>query len=445
MEHYRHCPPDFFKLSEVEQESYLNECCGPEDGYVFKFNRDGSIPDFDDSEKIVLDSIRDHSQNGKWKIVGILMEFFGIKSVGPSGVNILPMKDPLNFHEFIKVFPIGCFPPEGVPIYGFSNHIQEWMYGQPKSYLATFSIFNSAFVTQEIFDEIIGAIRRTVYFTKDIHGILTQLSLNEGSLDGLASGSMRDIVVEYLRRRDIWLFEISQKHFKPCNSPKDLYPYAFLMGNPKSLDETADSELRPSYGYAIPKPMWNRQSHRSVTNPQFQREALVVLQMHKFRRDEFPLHKDLIDTVLWHLFEMHLEDMEQRVLDRNELCMTLRNGSADDRLKFGLKYGICIADWLEPDNQGFDYVLDAVHLSIGIPLDISRISCYEMHLYHVLHARSVIDFKSVYKVLECGKAILIYAKEHDIDLYDILSHEMYHYRFVFDGQRVVSSLRSDIR
>jgi hypothetical protein len=94
------------------------------------------------------------------------------------------------------------------------------------------------------------------------------------------------------------MLEILSHKYLVVESPKPpLTPYAYLL---KGYETST----------MIPKPRWSRSAHRQVGFPQFTQEIQTIILMHKFRRDEFPFHKDLIDTLIQKVFEAHLEFFE---------------------------------------------------------------------------------------------------------------------------------------
>ena len=55
------------------------------------------------------------------------------------------------------------------------------------------------------------------------------------------------------------------------------------------------------------RPTWSRQDHCKLSHPDFKERVLTVLLMQRFRKAEFPLHRDVLDYLIHLIFEGELE------------------------------------------------------------------------------------------------------------------------------------------
>lgn len=421
-------PDAFFQLTPELQEHYICELCGPMKEYVFTFNRDGQIDIIREYASLVLERIDAALIIFKWKTAGRLMEFFGISYTGHGVVNLQECISHIHFKAFIKVFPFGCFDLNRKPTLRLYNYAQEWVYGRPVDHIVLLS-FMPDYIDDALFEKIMNAMHITEYFTDDVANILS-LIVRATSVYPQLHG-----------RRNLILKELGQKRLMDSNTMYDLYRFAFLMPNLTGLTVGGNEKLRfdRPWGFVIPNPIWNRQSHALLTSEQFNCEALVILQMQKFRFCQFPLHRDLLNLVLTKLFEGHLEDLEKRICYRNELYYTLTNGSDDDRLRFGLKQEIIIANWVEDDqNNNFDRLLDAVHSSMGIQIAYweHRTKYYAALIRQAIYQKATIGSSlcELTRSYDIGNVIMKYCKEHGIDLYNVIMEKLI---FIFEGKEVV--------
>lgn len=219
------------------------------------------------------------SFNGQqYSLMAMLMQFLGVKSFNLSHI-------PINEHfkEFRRVFPFGCFSAdlESVIypwIYNMNSSAQEWAFGVV-GYNCVNECIAEAFTDSE-FEFICSKLRDEKYTTTSVQKML------------------RAIVYCFNLPKAAKMLEILSQKYLVVESPKPpLTPYAYLL---KGYETST----------IIPKPKWSRGAHSLVGFPQFTQEVRTIILMQKFHPDEFPLHKDLIDTLIRKVFEAHLEFLE---------------------------------------------------------------------------------------------------------------------------------------
>jgi hypothetical protein len=202
----------------------------------------------------------------------------------------------VDMFKFSAAFPFGCFYRRGnLPsrIVAFLDH---WVYGQPDHRSIEFSLK----IEESAFHKIYDCIRRWVY-TEDL------------MLDILKSFSKDSWVIHSTRINQL-LEILSQKRFASTKTA----PYLFLL----PLTQYGTCMTLP---FKIPRPVWSRSTHQSLNlsnhcDSKFDLEAAVrtVLLMQKFRYAEFSLHKDLVDTIIRHLFDFYLDSLEDYLVQKRE-------------------------------------------------------------------------------------------------------------------------------
>jgi hypothetical protein len=240
---------------------------------------DQSETDWSDSIRgEIYELIYGSFQEHQYSLMAMLMQFFSIKSFS---LGRIPINE--HFKEFRRVFPFGCFSRDlDSVVYPFpedrDSSAQEWAFGVI-GYNCINECIAEAFTDDE-FEFICSKLQEEKYTTTSVQKML------------------RAIVYCFNLPRTARMLEILSQKYLVVESPKPpLTPYAYLL---KGYETSR----------MIPNPRWSRSAHHQVGFPQFTQEVRTIILMQKFRRDEFPLHKDLIDMLILKVFESHLEFFE---------------------------------------------------------------------------------------------------------------------------------------
>jgi hypothetical protein len=169
--------------------------------------------------------------------------------------------------------------------------------------------------TDAEFEIACSVIRATRYSTREFTKILGKFQTSRISpIDG--------ITTDIIDARSIKIGNIvGQKRLLESPNDSSLYVFASLWS-------------RGGFVLPIPRPRWFRQQHRELTCGRLNREFKTVLLMQKFRYPEFPLHKDLIDTILGFLFDSYYEDLRQRIQQRNSKIREISTLGGPEMSKF---------------------------------------------------------------------------------------------------------------
>lgn len=427
--YFRTRPEEFFDLSSEEQELRLTEICGPIEGYLYTYRRNecSDMTAYDSASENVYDEMDNNAFRHLWKNVGRLMEFFRVE-FDQNRLDCFKHELPNEiFDEFMTVFPFGCISHVEEYQYEFSigNCVTEWILGRPSEHLIRV-LMNPYRIKNEMFEQIITVMEKTVYFTDEIIEIRRSIWAHLLTL-------IDDHKPEIERRRNVIISVMTQKKFEDSNKNTDVYRFIYLTVSENSI-------LRPDL--KIPKPRWSRESHGDLTISTFTEESLIVLAMQKFRYSNFTLHKDLVDVVLKHLFELHLRDIENTLDKRDALYAKLNCGmNNQERLKYGLAVGICL-------DGGFTIApssnreLDIVHLHMGLMIDKDDGLRYWTELRQMIYDQSRIKFLGEYvsdvdpyTALDFGRKIIVYCREMNIDLCNVIKG---HFTFIFVQREVVN-------
>lgn len=316
----RNDPHQFFQLNESIQNDCLTTICGKLEDVVFTAQEWPDSPYqilklgfFINRETQLLEvRLRELAKFKQWALLAALMLFFRIEyaeQVYSGG----PELKKGQHAKFLKVFQYGSFRQHQI-ISANSNTLCQWLIGDPGHVLlkvlstdATVNIPDSLFETicidafrydklQTEMSKILDIIGcgYTVWPNR-IH-ILIRISSN--------------------RRVGAPVKETLHKFRYPAN-----HPYLFLLpyysGTPvptykhaSSMLEFEDMQQFETVIIPLPRPIWSRNTHGILTTPIFNKEILTVLCMHKFHRDQFNLHKDLMNILVNMLFQDYLDRLE---------------------------------------------------------------------------------------------------------------------------------------
>lgn len=402
----------FFKLDEPMITDILNRSSRHRKPFEFR------IQDWPDtiyadvqvvSEKIAPDGLLVFHHidrallDAQYERAAQLLDFFQVKVWNFDGR--LTRVDMLKFSA---AFPFQCFYPIGyLPsrIVGFLNH---WVYGQPDYRSVEFSLK----VGESEFAKICGCIRWWICTGDMMLDIVRALSKDYGGI--------------YSSRIDRLLEILSQKRFASSR----ISPYLFLL----PLTQYGSSM---TFSFKIPRPVWSRSTHQSLTrsdnsDSKFDLTAVrTVLLMQKHRRAEFPLHKDLVETIIRHLFDFYLDSLEDYLLQKRQFIREAMLTSWSFRQSFdycldvGIVQATYVIDW-----SSLEDAYDLKHCKTISPFrqaEHNRRLAYEIigwpgskeaatHLYYKFH--DVNGFEPVR-----GLAMIEYCKKSCISLKSIQSKE----------------------
>jgi hypothetical protein len=325
---YQDHPAEFFALDGDTQDALLNSVCRKKpvvyvrgDWHDFKFCTVDSISFGEDAATRALKSmiaveISGELRNGNWSRAAKLMMFFRVTSYSFGNFN-----DFKSFIEFAKVFPMGCFGE-----WKYSNSLieisgtRQWCHGVPHTHLFKMGLACLTLDTP-LFSQICQIFARgpvTVKAAKDII-LWREIEHHLKRID-------RDLSTEIITAFNCRRLEIVGRHekllFYPC-----LFKYHY------SALHTAD------LGY-IPRPTWSRQRHLALADKKFKQQTMTVLLMHKFRRMEFPLHKDLGDMVLEYLFVARIAELKHKLKVQRELVRGLMTMNTEERKVYCFNKGL---------------------------------------------------------------------------------------------------------
>lgn len=352
-DYYRCNPNMFFDLSVQNRELLITAVCGPRDNFVFDKSQCyiscmDLMPSLINSSGLNWSNVTRNNvfslivnefiDNVDYVQAGMFMQFFKIQTI------VLDFElDKSDLQTFTRVFPFGCFAQDASFCSAYRNTAHEWCFGFVNVEIVC-DMLRSKFDAAQV-NFLLGKIEESTYGVNEMDVILLEIFQRPAN-------DFKKPLLDIL----------SQKRLKYKTDATSLRPYPYLIdGGPN---------------WNVPKPRWSRSRHARISLPQFSREVLVVLQMHKFRRDEFPLHKDLVDLLLTKLFERHLTSLEERIMKRKSLYEKLTHPNADDRevRRFCLRQGISIEPWLHWDRISWtlEAIQDAVDFSLGLTIPKGR-------------------------------------------------------------------------
>jgi hypothetical protein len=360
LEHYRGHPLKFLSKPDEEEYEFLQKVVGDLNNHVYKAGdwptspfRDMSINE-DDPEWWRLSAVLNKLEmEGDYQKMAVYMTFFRVEYYCFDDPDDFPPK----WSKFKSVFPFGCFHycNGGGESSGSS---EEWARGHPSQDLLKLCLDSKAISNQE-FETICTAMRNIRYTTSEIQYIVRQFYSDETYIT--------KINPNFLERARIIVKMLSQNALlEDLDRPLLNYAYQSVDYPNEWFDRRL--EVMRSDGIEFERPVWSRRNHLKISKPAFQKQALTVLCMQKYCRDEFPLHKDLIDTILGMVFDANLQQndvgiktMAERYQEYVELDILNYIETNTDRLmKFSLEHGV-------GDVRNFS-ILRAVQKSFGFPL-----------------------------------------------------------------------------
>jgi hypothetical protein len=160
------------------------------------------------------------------------------------------------------------------------------------------------------------------------------------------------------------------------------------------LNPDIEQEVTHFKKLPLNRPTWTQQSHGELTCERLQGEFQQVLLMHKFHRENFPLHKDLLDTILKSLFNSYYDDLRDRIRTR---AKRIKEVALWDTAK--------LSDWLLDFwivEVSLKSIIDAVNMEMFIPVPKHQHDVYEQKLGMALLNRTDIENTDGQTVISSG-------------------------------------------
>lgn len=300
---FRNNPSRFAALEMDTQNSLLETVCGkeptvydgrawPESKYA-EIGRSHYVVGYGDPRKDEIKTIRQFIDralsHGNWSRAARFMMFFKVK-VYEFGM----IEDVVSLMEFMDIFPMGCFKRtyNGGPLDKMKDSMA-WCYGVPSLNLLPRGIALVQFrphIFQQIcsmFSELSMRPSAAISILEIRKATSTAFWIPEELTVGIID-ALNSRILETLPDRNENIL------FYPC-----LLQYHYTaLNNPVG---------------AIPRPIWSRKNHKILGHPGFKKAARTIVLMQKFRYPQFPLHKDLTDILLGHLFNAYIDGWQKEL------------------------------------------------------------------------------------------------------------------------------------
>jgi hypothetical protein len=381
--------PALFYANESPQRSLmLDRFYEQSADFVLKRRDCTGTPFFGIHGPLIYSDIDGYLALGLWYRAAQVMDFFKVPH--------FRMTQFMNSDKLIAmmaVFEFGCFDPQFCRGARIENAMGEWCHGRIGQFLIRIVTMPLLNTPDWLFESILAKLATQNYTTYDASDIINELKPDP---------------VNYDRRAKIVAI-LAQKRFALSEDESRTTPYLYLM----------------RANFPIPKPLWTRTRHLQLANSNFREETRTILLMRKWRFDNFPLHKDLVDTLLLKLFELHLDDAEKLLAEIKETYEKVSTWRVGQKSRFCLKQGVP-STYTTGEFVIADRIADAVHLSFGIPIDASRYKIYQENLRLDLCRAAFLKepHNGQFYVSDRGKWIVDYCKMHDIDLFDIMKRRI---------------------
>lgn len=352
---------EFVRMDIPTQQHVLQQVCGPREYFVYTPDPENN---YYTSLKELHPLMNDYLGMGDWISVGMLMVFFRIK---PMTIGKIPAIG--HFTKFRKVFPFGSFGTTKLP--RFSN-AEEWLYGRPGEHIID-QCFRAEYLNSSEFELICKAMETIKYTTVELICILRELGIDNPK--AIKYPRMPSRVAEICRI-------LEQKRFVKSPDSTGICPFGQLM-NDDLLNHDIYKKIHTFKKLPLNRPTWSRQSHGELTCQRLQGEFRQVLLMHKFRRENFALHKDLLDIILKSLFDSYYDDLRDRIRAR---AKRIQEVSLWDMAK--------LSDWLLDFwivKVSLKSIINAVNMEMFIPVPKHQHDVYKQKLGMALLNRADIE------------------------------------------------------
>ncbi len=384
IEAYRSNPVRYFKTARSRRHAILDAFCGPVDTFVFKRQDCSNSICLGDWKELMISNISACMQRDEFGRAAQVMWFFQIPYF-----KIGILVDTIQFPLFMQSFEFGCFPC-GLDIKP-RNEAEEWCHGRVGPNLVRRMTCTDFSVPDAVFDFLLRELTWRNSTTKKVSDIVNAMDYSDTNAD----------------RRAQVLAQLSQWRFKLSDDESSARPYIFLMA--KAPD--------------APRPVWSRSRHLQLATESFKKETFTILLMRKWRSIEFPLHKDLVDILLGHIFDLHVADSVNLLGQFERLYAEVVGWRASERERFYLKQGIHVRHTPHYNpNASLDRRSDAVYLKLGISIGSEKMNGYAEDLRRGL-CRQAFPNETVDATFR-GNAIIEYCKLHKIALFDVLKRRV---------------------
>lgn len=296
VEHYKIHPKKLFNLGDAAMEQFLRQYfhLTPEDPVVFKFPQSTSPCLLDDRSRANLrDRIHEKAPNNN--LTALLWMFYEITTMLFGG--LYRIEHERNFHD---VFRFGCLKGHPGALSSVRNiNYRSWILG----IVDKESIYIALDASETNYLTVVEACKNAILIHHILNGILNFLKFRlRNTIPTKVEECRGTVILETLSQNPCLPDEHGVLEFK--------YPY---LANLNWLN-VRDPE------FMIPRVRWSRQKHRNLTSPQLRDQTFTILCMQKHRSVEFPLHKDLIDTLIRILFDLELQELERKALIKTQMA-----------------------------------------------------------------------------------------------------------------------------
>jgi hypothetical protein len=411
IEKLRNSSNQFFRLGNEIQEEILTRVVGPVQDCVYRWEDwpDSKYADLRDDVHFGSDlghKIGAALKAGNCKHAAQLCMFFKVKALSFMIARYAP---PDVIPKFQEAFPWGCFSGTKLQlnVNAKRTYMDEWVWGYPGA-IMSHVVINSNLGSEDL-EIVIQAFEN--YHTYTISDAMMILENCECHKD-------RNPNVYVLAQKLVAI--MSQKkliYSEECRYGELIYP---------SMIQYHYSRTR-SYPFVIPPPRWSRQAHRFLADKEFHQAARTIILMQKFRNEQFPLHKDLIDILLSYVFGGHVSDLEMAVINKLVKVLAVEHLTYAEQSYFCLAEGMCS---YEGDSRR-DILSDAIDLKEGIPIDKKRLKAYKTALEsRIMGWSGCLNLQSRLKtrlerfedgkyLQDFGLFVARYCKAQKIDLVDV--------------------------
>ncbi len=406
--HLQEMPIRFFGQHIDIRENLLNRLYGSWEDFIFQPQNCSDSPfrilytrpeyqsdgwtDEQHGRSIIRESIIPYCDRQEWGRVAQIMTFFKVAEIDVEDLIFEDYEDERvsGCIEFLRVFGFGCFPKDST--IHWQTGVEEWCHGTIGYNLFDMVLSRRTRFPEDLFQIFLKHLEKESFDTTTMSSILHNINLD-----------LKIVELSYVQRA---IAILEQKRLEFSQRPADLMPYLYLMS----------SKL------TIPKPIWNRQTHLRIANKAFQTEAKTILLMRKWRPENFPLHKDLVDFLLERLFQRHLRDLETRIQERDRRYSEAVQLTDAEQINFCMDRGIVDESALKCGRLHLN-IFEAIHMEMGVPMPMQQIA------HRLYFRRKAICAKVCPAVYEMpgfaieiyGDTLLTYCQDHHIRLSDVLN------------------------
>lgn len=299
-ERYKLHPIEFFAFSREVMEEFLRKHFNIKstDPVVFVLPSKSDYEIEHGSKSVLGKLIRNKEPNNS--LCALIWMFYELRT------NLFTIfTGDIEKDDFTSIFPFGCLRGGYEPVYRtIDRDVYSWLFGTVNNS----SIFRSITSNQCNYDAVLNACHDTSLSGTEFNNFMYTFDKFQSTKDKTDA--------DKLRLRNI-LDALSQNKCLPHTEHDILefqYPYLILL----NWSWMPPFRTIPIL-FHIPKPVWNRSSHLKLAMTDLRCQTMTILLMQRFRHEQFTLHKDLIDIIIKHLFNMELSVMESRSLAKTKV------------------------------------------------------------------------------------------------------------------------------